>query len=79
MVFGILAATVAVPTVVGTTEAVRQGQRQNRNEEHRGRKSELIVSVAPSSKNSKRQGELDGAIVVLWRNRVSLARHARLA
>ena len=73
MVFGILAAAVAVPAVVGTTEAVRQGQRQNAREEHRGRKSELVASLpAGSSASRQRREEFDGAIVVLWRNKVRI-------
>jgi len=62
MVFGILTAVVAAPAIVGTTEAIRYGQNQNRREEHRGRKHNLTVSLARRSFYSSR---FDGAFVVL--------------
>ena len=71
MVLGLLAAVAAVPAVVGTTEAVRQGQRQNAKEEHRGRKGELVATLpAGSSASRQRRDEFSSAIVVLWRNKV---------
>lgn len=62
MAFGILTAIAACPAIVGTTEAVRQGQRQNAREEHRGRKSHLVVRLP--SKNIY-SSNFDGARVVL--------------
>ncbi|KAK5166131.1 uncharacterized protein LTR77_008392 [Saxophila tyrrhenica] len=62
MVFGILTAVAACPAIIGTTEAVRHGQRQNAREEHRGRKTHLTVSLLRRSEYSQR---FDGAFVVL--------------
>ncbi|KAJ5292185.1 hypothetical protein N7478_001436 [Penicillium angulare] len=46
MVLELLTAIAACPAIVGTTEAVRQSQRTNAKEKHRGVKSNLIVSCA---------------------------------
>jgi len=76
MVFGILAAVAAVPAIVGTTEAVRQGQRQNAREEHRGRKSNLTITLPVRNSYSER---FDGAMVVLKDNKLYIdTEHSRL-
>ncbi|KAI9752332.1 MAG: hypothetical protein M4579_005675, partial [Chaenotheca gracillima] len=62
MVLGLITAIAACPAIVGTTEAVRQGQKSNAKEKHRGRKSNLIVSCASASPRSK---DIDGSTVVL--------------
>jgi hypothetical protein len=49
MVFGVITATAAVPAIIGTTEAIRHGQRQNNREEHRGRKYHLHVTLLKRS------------------------------
>lgn len=76
MVFGILAAVAAVPAIVGTTEAVRQGQRQNAREEHRGRKSNLTITLPVRNSYSE---QFDGAMVVLKDNKLYIdTEHSRL-
>ena len=62
MVFGILTAIAACPAIIGTTEAVRQGQRQSAKEKHRGVKTNLFVNCAGTSRAEK---EVDGCQVVL--------------
>jgi len=56
------AAIAACPAIVGTTEAIRHGQRQNAREEHRGTKTHLTISLLRRSEYSQR---FDGAFVVL--------------
>lgn len=76
MVFGILAAVAAVPAIVGTTEAVRQGQRQNAREEHRGRKSNLTITLPVRNSYSE---QFDGAMIVLKDNKLYIdTEHSRL-
>lgn len=67
MVLGILTAIAACPAIIGTTEAVRQGQRQNAREKHRGLKTNLAV-VCPRTTRGGR--EIDGCEVVLSDNKV---------
>lgn len=67
MVLGMLTAVAACPAIIGTTEAVRQGQKKNAKEKHRGQKSNLIVKC--SSKSSKKS-QIDGGLVVLRNNKV---------
>ena len=62
MVLGILTSVAACPAIIGTTEAVRHGERQNKREEHRGRKSNLSVTLHRSSEYSP---QFNGARVVL--------------
>ena len=62
MVLGILTAIAACPAIVGTAEAVRQGERQNKREENRGRKYNLTVTLHRHSSYSPR---FDGAKVLL--------------
>ncbi|KAL7798245.1 hypothetical protein V8C37DRAFT_369224 [Trichoderma ceciliae] len=70
MVLGILTAIAACPAIVGTTEAVRQGQRTNAREKHRGVKSNLIISCASSSPEGR---EIDGCAIVLRNNKLYIA------
>ncbi|GIZ42185.1 hypothetical protein CKM354_000546300 [Cercospora kikuchii] len=67
MVLGILTAVAACPAIIGTTEAVRQGQRQNEREEQRGRKTNLVVSLLNRSEYSSL---FDGAYIVLKDNKL---------
>jgi len=69
MVLGILTSIAACPAIIGTTEAVRQGQRQNAKEQHRGRKSNLLVSCSDPSSKAR---DIHGGTVVLKDNKVSL-------
>jgi len=62
MVLGLLTAIAACPAIVGTTEAIRQGQRNNAKERHRGRKSNLVVSCSDPSPRSR---EINGGSIVL--------------
>ncbi|GAB7346845.1 hypothetical protein MBLNU459_g1931t1 [Dothideomycetes sp. NU459] len=76
MVLGIITAIAAAPAIIGTTEAVRQGQRQNAREEHRGRKSNLTVTLPVRNSYSSR---FDGALVVLKDNKLWIdTEHSRL-
>ncbi|TKA31354.1 hypothetical protein B0A50_02199 [Salinomyces thailandicus] len=52
MVFGILSAVVACPAIIGTTEGIRQGQKSNQRDEHRGRKYNLTVTLTRRSRYS---------------------------
>ena len=67
MVLGIITAVAACPAIVGTTEAIRQGQKQNTAERHRSAKSNLIVSCASPSWAGR---YIDGRAVVLRDNKV---------
>ena len=66
MVLGLLTAVAACPAIIGTTEAVKQGQMKNAKEKHRGQKSNLVASC--SSKSSKR-AQIDGGLIVLRNNK----------
>ncbi len=68
MVLGLLSAVAACPAIIGTTEAVRQGQKKNAKEKHRGQKSNMIVHC--SAKSSKRS-QIDGGLIVLRNNKVT--------
>jgi hypothetical protein len=67
MVLGILTAIAACPAIIGTTEAVRQGQRQNAREKHRGLKTNLAVACSRATKAGR---EIDGCEMVLSENKV---------
>lgn len=67
MVLGIITSIAACPAIIGTTEAVRQGQRQNAREQHRGRKSNLLVSCSDPSRKAR---DINGGTVVLRNNKV---------
>jgi hypothetical protein len=62
MVLGIITSIAACPAIIGTTEAVRQGQSQNRREQHRGRKSNLLVSCSDPSRKAR---DIQGGTVIL--------------
>nr|POE65886.1 hypothetical protein CFP56_57576 [Quercus suber] len=62
MVFGIITAVAACPAIIGTTEAVRHGQKKNNREEHRGRKYHLAVTLTRRSRYCE---QFDGATIVL--------------
>jgi hypothetical protein len=64
MVLGIITAIAACPAIVGTAEAVRQGQHKSAKEKHRGAKTNLVVSCTNS--------EIDGRPVVLRDGRVRI-------
>ncbi|KAF3006878.1 hypothetical protein E8E13_010944 [Curvularia kusanoi] len=62
MVLSILIATLTAPALLGSQEAIRQGQSKDRREEHRARRCNLIASCVKSSPRSR---EIDGRPVVL--------------
>lgn len=62
MVLGILTAVAACPAIIGTTEAIRYSQAQNKRNEERGRKQNLTVTLLNRSFYSER---FDGAYIVL--------------
>lgn len=67
MVFGILTAVAAAPAIVGTTEAIRHGQKENNREEHRGRKYHLTVTLLKRSVYSE---QFDNSPIVLKDNKL---------
>lgn len=69
MVLGIITSIAACPAIIGTTEAVRQGQSQNKREQHRGRKSNLLVSCSDPSRKAR---DIHGGTVVLRDQKVSI-------
>ncbi|TVY23798.1 hypothetical protein LHYA1_G006798 [Lachnellula hyalina] len=62
MVLGILTSIAACPAIIGTTEAVRSGQKQNAREKHRSRKANLSVSCSDPSRKAR---DIHGGSVVL--------------
>lgn len=62
MVLGILIAAITAPGLLGSQEAIRQGQSKDKKEEHRARRCNLIASCVKSSPRSR---EIDGRPVVL--------------
>ncbi len=71
MVLGILTSIAACPAIIGTTEAVRQGQAQNAREKHRGTKTNL---TAKCTKQSSQSAQLDGGMIVLRNHKVCRSR-----
>ncbi|OBU00950.1 hypothetical protein VE01_00777 [Pseudogymnoascus verrucosus] len=67
MVLGIITSIAACPAIIGTTEAIRQGQRQNAREQHRGRKSNLLVSCSDPSRKAR---DINGGTIVLRNNKL---------
>lgn len=67
MVLGILTSIAACPAIIGTTEAVRSGQKQNAREKHRSRKANLVVSCQDPSRKAR---DIHGGTVVLRNNKV---------
>ena len=68
MVLGVITSIAACPAIIGTTEAVRQGQRQNAKEKHRGRKSNLLVSCSDPSRKAR---DIHGGAVILRDGKVN--------
>lgn len=62
MVLGILIAAIVAPGLLGSQEAIRQGQSKDKREEHRARRCNLIATCVKSSPRSR---EIDGRPVVL--------------
>lgn len=62
MVLGILIAALVAPGLLGSQEAIRQGQSKDKREEHRARRCNLIATCVKSSPRSR---EIDGRPVVL--------------
>lgn len=67
MVLGILTSIAACPAIIGTTEAVRQGQKQNSREKHRSRKANLLVTCSDPSRKAR---DIHGGTVVLKNDKV---------
>jgi hypothetical protein len=76
MVLGIISAIVAAPAIVGTSEAIRYGQKQNNRSEHRQKKHNLEVTLLKRSTYSPR---FERAKIVLKDNKfyVDTRRDAR--
>jgi hypothetical protein len=68
MVLGLLSAVAACPAIIGTTEAVRQGQKSNAREKHRGRKVNLVIRLPNKNEYSPR---FDESLIVLKDGKVS--------
>ncbi|KAF2631860.1 hypothetical protein BU25DRAFT_358194, partial [Macroventuria anomochaeta] len=62
MVLGILIAAIVAPGLLGSQEAIRQGQSKDKREEQRARRCNLIATCVKSSPRSR---EIDGRPVVL--------------
>lgn len=62
MAIPLLLALSICPAMLGTQEGIRQSQAQNRREEHRSRRCNLMVSCI---KPSVRKREIDGTLVML--------------
>ena len=69
MVLGILTSIAACPAIIGTTEAVRQGQSQNKRQQQRGRKCNLLVTCSDPSRKAR---DIHGGTVVLRDGKVSI-------
>lgn len=61
-------ALITCPALLGTSEAIRQGQQKDRKEEHRARRCNLVVNCL---KPSRRSREIDHRYVVLKDSKVS--------
>ncbi|MCJ1276359.1 hypothetical protein MMC21_004164 [Puttea exsequens] len=70
MVLGLLTAIAACPAIIGTTEAVRQGQQQNAREKHRSQKVNLIAHCV---KQSSQSSQINGGMVVLRNHKLFVA------
>jgi len=75
MVLGVITSIAACPAIIGTTEAVRQGQRQNAKEKHRGRKSNLLVTCSDPSRKAR---DIHGGAVILRDGKVNTYSYATL-
>ncbi|KAG8162942.1 hypothetical protein KVR01_007420 [Diaporthe batatas] len=63
----LLTAVGTVPTIIGTTQAIEHGQRQNTRKQHRGRRSNLAVTLERKGPYSTL---FEGAKVVLRANKL---------
>ncbi|KAK9444114.1 hypothetical protein VB005_02310 [Metarhizium brunneum] len=72
MAIPLLLALSICPAMLGTQEGIRQSQAQNRREEHRSRRCNLMVSCI---KPSVRKREIDGTLVMLKDAKLYLATH----
>jgi hypothetical protein len=70
MVLGIITAIAACPAIIGTTEAVRQGQSQHKKQRHKGRKSNLLVTCSDPSRKAR---DIHGGTVVLRDKKVCIS------
>lgn len=67
MALGIITSVAACPAIVGTTEAIQNSQRQQRKQQHRQRKTNLIVACSdPSAAGDY----IDGSYIVLRDHKV---------
>ncbi len=62
MVLGLLVVAITAPGLLGSQDAIRQGQCKDKRKEHRARRCNLIASCVKSSPRSR---EIDGRPVVL--------------
>lgn len=67
MVLGVITSVAACPAIVGTTEAIQNSQRQQRKQQHRQRKTNLVVGCQDPSQAGD---DLDGSYIVLRDNKV---------
>ncbi|ODN92825.1 hypothetical protein L198_05621 [Cryptococcus wingfieldii CBS 7118] len=67
MPFGLLTAIAACPAIIGTTEAIQQGQKTNAREQHRGKKVNLTVKLHGADMYREK---FEGALVVLKDNKL---------
>ncbi|WWC67068.1 uncharacterized protein I206_100975 [Kwoniella pini CBS 10737] len=74
MVLGILSAVAACPAIIGTTEAVRHGQKAQAKEAHRGQKVNMIVKLPTAVPGYTEK--FDGALIVLKDNKLYI-RHSQ--
>ena len=69
MPLGIITSIAACPAIIGTTQAVEQGQKQNRRQGHRSTKSNLLVTCNDPCRKSR---DIHGGTVILRNNKVCL-------
>ncbi|KAI0439357.1 hypothetical protein F4803DRAFT_47616 [Xylaria telfairii] len=67
MAVPMLLALTICPAMLGTQEAIRQSQSKDKREEHRARRSNMVVSCV---KQSIRSRDIDGRLVVLKDNKL---------
>ncbi|KAI0602089.1 hypothetical protein F4775DRAFT_581851 [Biscogniauxia sp. FL1348] len=75
MALSMMLALTICPAMLGTQEAIRQSQSKTKREEHRARRSNLIVSCVKSSIRSR---DIDGKLVVLKDNKLYITTSAPL-
>jgi hypothetical protein len=62
MLLGIITSIADCLAILGTAEAVKQGQSQNKREQHGGRKSNFLVMCSDPSRNAR--GSHGGTVVL---------------